>query len=79
MFEQMPYSGLMLCYGPLALIFLGFVISAARTDKHARRLYLRRLDPRADNERPDSAAVKRDQPVTAQTPAGMTVTLTADK
>lgn len=64
MFENYQFSGLLLCYGPLALVILGFIAFAVLTDKNARRTYLRQVDGPA-----------ADAPVTAQTPAGMVVTL----
>ncbi len=74
MFESSQYSGYLLCYGPLALVIVGFIAFAALTDSQARSKYLRRLDPRPEGER-------RDEPVTltasltARTPAGMVVTI----
>ncbi len=76
MFSQYPYSGFVLCYGPLALIILGFVIAAFLTDGNARRTYLRKLDPRPFRDQ-SSAPVARKKAVTALTPGGMVVTLPA--
>jgi predicted flap endonuclease-1-like 5' DNA nuclease len=67
MFENYQFSGLLLCYGPLALVIVGFIAFAALTDMNARRSYLRQVDA------PDAPAVGK--PLTAQTPAGMVVTL----
>jgi predicted flap endonuclease-1-like 5' DNA nuclease len=76
MFSEYPFSGLVLCYGPLALVILGFIIAAFLTDGNARRNYLRKLDPRPFKEQ-SSAPVARKKAVTALTPAGMVVTLPA--
>ena len=73
--ENMPLSGYAICYGPLALVILGFIAFAALTDAHARRTYLRRLDPRPETERPDDAPLEVTRTVRAQTPAGMPVTI----
>jgi hypothetical protein len=71
MFADFQYSGLVLCYGPLALIIVGFIASAFLSDKHARRTYLRKRGE-------SGTAVQKE--VVAQTPAGMVVKLTpADK
>lgn len=74
MFESSQYSGFLLCYGPLALVIVGFIAFAALTDSQARSKYLRRLDPRPDGERHDEP-VALTAPVVARTPAGMLVAL----
>lgn len=74
MFESSQYSGFLLCYAPLALVILGFIAFAALTDSQARSKYLRRLDPRPEGERRDEP-VALSAPLTAQTPAGMLVTI----
>lgn len=74
MFSEFPFSGLVLCYAPLALVIVGFIIAAFVTDGQARSRYLRRLDPRPDGERVDEPIV-RAEPLKAVTPAGLVVTL----
>lgn len=76
MLENFPLSGSAICYGPLALVILGFIAFAIITDAHARRTYLRRLDPRPEIERFPDTPLPVDKPVVAETPAGLTVTLT---
>lgn len=75
MLENFPLSGFAICYGPLALVIIGFITFAVITDAHARRTYLRRLDPRPEVERLPDAPIPVDKPTTAQTPAGAVVTL----
>ena len=75
MLENFPLSGFAICYGPLALVILGFIAFAVITDAHARRTYLRRLDPRPEIERYPDAPLTVDKAVVAETPAGFTVTL----
>jgi len=76
MFADYQFSGLLLCYGPLALIILSFIAFAILTDSNARRLYLRRADPRPESERMGASPTVVDREIVAQTPAGMTVQLT---
>jgi hypothetical protein len=76
MFAEYQFSGLVLCYGPLALVIFGFIAAAFLTDGQARSKYLRRLDPRPDGERVDEPIV-REKPLKAITPAGLVVTLPA--
>ncbi len=76
MFAEYQFSGLVLCYGPLALVIFGFIAAAFLTDGQARSKYLRRLDPRPDGERVDEPIV-RAEPLKAVTPAGLVVTLPA--
>ncbi|MCA9969853.1 MAG: DUF4332 domain-containing protein [Anaerolineales bacterium] len=75
MFGEMQFSGLLLCYGPLALIILGFIAFAALTDSQARSKYLRVLDPRADTERTERVRPVVTREVVARTPTGMVVAL----
>jgi len=75
MLENFPLSGFAICYGPLALVILGFIAFAIVTDAQARRTYLRRLDPRPEIERLPDTPLAVDKPVVAETPAGLTVTL----
>jgi len=48
-------SGLVVCFGPLAITIVAFVAFALRTDIGARKTYLRRLDMRTESELPDAA------------------------
>ena len=73
--ENMPLSGYALCYGPLALIIIGFIVFAAMTDADARRPYLRQTDPRPEAERGSDPVVEVSAPLSAETPAGARVTL----
>lgn len=61
--EDFPLNGFLFCYGPLALMIIGFIIFAALTDVNARRSYLRR------GIRPNPS----DRTIVAQTPAGAEV------
>lgn len=59
---DIPINAYLICYGPLAVTVLGFILFAALTDVDARRTYLRRIPgrpPRDENQRLD-----------AETPAG---------
>lgn len=76
MLENFPLSGFAICYGPLALVIIGFITFAVLTDAHARRTYLRRLDPRTEAERLPDTPVAIDRTIRAETPAGIPVTLT---
>lgn len=73
-FQELGLSAYLLCYGPLALILLGFIAFAFLTDKQARSTYLRRLDPRPEAQRVDTP-VARANAVSAYTPAGIGVRL----
>lgn len=73
-FQGLGLSGYVLCYGPLALVILGFIAFAMITDAKARATYLRRLDTRPEAERVDTP-VQRTQPIDAITPAGISVRL----
>lgn len=73
-FQELMLSGYVLCYGPLALILLGFIAFAFLTDKQARSTYLRRLDPRPEAKRVDTPVARMDA-VSAYTPAGIGVNL----
>lgn len=75
MLENLPLSAYGVCYGPLALIIFGFIVFASLSDAHARRTYLRRLDPRPESERPDDAPIALTSQIIAETPAGATVSL----
>ncbi|MGF1507652.1 MAG: hypothetical protein ACFB51_21370 [Anaerolineae bacterium] len=74
MLEGIPISGYILCYGPLALTVIGFIIFAALTDVDARRTYLRWLDPRPEEERlqdHETPVITRE--IKAETPSGVRV------
>jgi predicted flap endonuclease-1-like 5' DNA nuclease len=62
-FEDVPITAIAICYGPLLITVLGFIVFAALTDADARRTYLRRLGK--------TSAV--DRPILAETPAGAEV------
>lgn len=75
MLESVPLSGYAICYGPLALTILGFILFAALTDAHARRTYLRRMDPRPDSERSGLEPVQREAVLRSETPVGTKVVI----
>jgi predicted flap endonuclease-1-like 5' DNA nuclease len=79
MFEQIPFSGYLICYGPLALVIFGFIFLAARTDKDARRTYLRILDPRPEKERPVQRRLPTDREMMVSTPSGLPVMVKPDE
>lgn len=66
-------EGILLCYGPLALMLIGFVAFAWLTDADARRTYLRRLDLRPEAEAPEVLPPVLTQRTVAYTPAGSRV------
>jgi len=70
---DIPLSALLICYGPLAITVIGFVLFAAATDVDARRTYLRRLDLRPEDEQPEVLPPVITQPIDAQTPSGARV------
>ena len=70
MLENLPLSAYAICYGPLALVILGFIVFASLTDANARRTYLRRLDLRPESERPVDEPFPVKEPIRAETPAG---------
>ena len=77
--EPIPYTGFLICFGPMAVIIVGFILFAARTDANARRKYLRRTDMRTDKERFRGMQLQSPGAAfTAQTPAGLTVTISPD-
>lgn len=61
--EDVPLSGIAICYAPLLLTVLGFIFFAALTDLNARRTYLRR----------DLRRGQAEHPFIAETPAGAEV------
>lgn len=77
MFQELQASGILLCYGPLAVVIFGFIGFAIITDKISTRPYLRRLDPRPEAER-DDRPVPVSQPVLSETPSGLNVTILPD-
>jgi hypothetical protein len=70
MLENVPISAYAICYGPLALTIIGFIVFAALTDRNARRTYLRHMNPLTEDEQPESQPIQRDRPIRAETPAG---------
>lgn len=79
MLENFSISGFALCYAPLALIIIGFIVFAGITDGQARRSYLRSMDTRPERERPAADPLPITQPINAETPTGMRVTLTPEQ
>lgn len=75
MFQELQLSGILLCYGPLALVIFGFIGFALITDKIANRTYLRRLDPRPEIEQNEPIPYTITQPTQGLTPSGLVVTL----
>jgi len=75
MFQQMAFSGLLLCYGPLLLVVGGFIAFAFLTDRHATRQYLRRLDPRPEAERVDEGPLPVNKSMRSRTASGVPVVL----
>lgn len=71
---NIPISAWFLCYGPLAITVLGFIVAAAFTDADARRRYLRNLDMRPDGERPEETPPVTRR-INAETPSGARVTI----
>ncbi|MEL6526021.1 MAG: hypothetical protein AAFQ07_09960 [Chloroflexota bacterium] len=70
-------TGIVLCYGPLALVVLGFIGFAYLTDADVGRRYLRRLDDRTEEEMPDGPlSVLVTEPTEAKTPSGSRVIIT---
>lgn len=67
MIGSTPIEAYLVCYGPLLLTVLGFILFAAITDGDARRTYLRR--PEGYEAEPVTKAVN------AKTPAGVPVTI----
>jgi len=72
--QDIPLSGIFLCYVPLLVTVVGFVTAAVLTDVNSRRTYLRKRDLRPENEQ-SHEAIQWDRPVTAQTPHGTFVTV----
>lgn len=72
MLDQVPFSAYAICYGPLALTIIGFIVFAAITDGDARRTYLRDLDPRARTTRKPKSRYGN-----TETPSGVPVTIPA--
>lgn len=75
MLEGIPLTAYAFCYGPLLLTVLGFIVFAALTDVDARRSYLRNLDPRGEDEKPEDEATVIDREIRTETPSGVRVTV----
>jgi hypothetical protein len=72
--QDVPVNALLICYGPLILTILGFVLFAVLTDRNARRTYLRRsLGPQ--DKRLAEQVRTRKRPLTVETPAGSVMTV----
>ncbi len=72
---DIPISALAICYGPLALMIIGFIGFAYLTDVDARRTYLRRMDDRPEDEQPVPDPLPVTRAFNAQTPGGSRVTI----
>lgn len=68
-FDYVTISGILVCYGPLAVTIIGFIAFAALTDVDARRTYLRRLDLRTEDEMPEVLPPVITEPIDAETPS----------
>jgi hypothetical protein len=68
--QDVPLSAYLLCYGPLAVTIIGFIVYAALTDSDARRTYLRR-DPRL----PDGVVPPVERHWEARTPSNARVSI----
>jgi len=75
MLDFTTISGLAICFGPLALVIVGFLIAAYLSDIDARRPYLRQMDLRPEHEQPPTQPIFREKRLTAKTPAGSLVTV----
>lgn len=73
MIDMQLLEAIAICYGPLALVVIGFVVAALFTDGDARRTYLRYF-PSRDGHGPREV----NEPLTAETPARVTVTILPD-
>lgn len=73
MLENVPISAYLVCYGPLALTVIGFVIFAWMTDSNARRTYLR------DLEGTKNEGVKFLNTIDSETPSGVEVSIVPDQ
>lgn len=71
-------QGILICYGPLAVMIIGFIGFAWITDGDARRRYLRRIDMRTEDEAPPVLPPVVTKRITAETPAGPRVTIDPD-
>ena len=68
-------QNILICYGPLTLIVLGFIVAAVATDVDARRAYLRNMDTRPEDERPEIPAPTLTERTVAYTPSRARVTI----
>jgi len=75
MFGDFPISALAICYGPLALMIIGFIAFAAITDSDATATYLRRMDDRPEDEQPPRDFVTVSEARATRTPSGSPVSL----
>lgn len=74
MFQDIPFTAYLICYGPLVLTVGGFIAYAAITDADARRKYLRRMETRPDDQvAPVEGPIKIESVKEAETPSGTRV------
>ncbi|MGJ3239662.1 MAG: hypothetical protein ACFE0Q_13210 [Anaerolineae bacterium] len=66
---------ILICYGPLALIVIGFILAAAATDADSRRAYLRNMDIRSEDQRPEIPEPTITERTVAYTPSRSRVIL----
>lgn len=71
-------SGLLICFGPLAVTIIGFIGFAWWTDEDAREPYLRRIDMRTEDEAPEVLPPVITETIQAFTPSKARVTLIPD-
>lgn len=74
-FDDLSVSGLLICYGPLAVTIIGFVLFAAMTDLDTRRTYLRVMELAPEDELPPTLPPKVTTRTRAETPSGSKVIL----
>jgi hypothetical protein len=78
MFGDFPLNALAFCYGPLAVMIIGFIAFAVLSDAHSRRTYLRVMDPRPEDEQ-DDVKIQVDDKLgkTIETPSSGRITFKA--
>lgn len=73
--QDFPISALAICYGPLALMIIGFIGFALLTDADATATYLRRMDPRPEDEQKARDFISISKAQATRTPSGAPVSL----